>query len=168
MKSYEKYPFYIPFLSILVSWIIYFIGAYILYKFGLIFSIIYLLYCFTIELNILFKSCKYCYYYGKLCGLGRGRIAHMLVKKGNPNKFLKKEINWLMVLPDFLIFFIPLIGGIISLIINFSLIILISLILLIILFLGGTATIRGNLVCKYCKQRELGCPAEKLFNKKKK
>jgi len=38
-------------------------------------------------------------------------------------------------------------------------------IILFFLFFGGTAMIRGNLVCKYCKQREIGCPAEKLFNK---
>ncbi|MFC1905310.1 hypothetical protein ACFLXL_00695 [Chloroflexota bacterium] len=24
--------------------------------------------------------------------------------------------------------------------------------------------IRGSLACKYCRQREIGCPAEQLFN----
>jgi hypothetical protein len=28
--------------------------------------------------------------------------------------------------------------------------------------------IRGSIACKYCKQRELGCPAEQMFAKKKK
>jgi hypothetical protein len=27
--------------------------------------------------------------------------------------------------------------------------------------------VRGQLACKYCKQRELGCPAEQLFSKTK-
>jgi len=26
---------------------------------------------------------------------------------------------------------------------------------------------RGSLTCKYCQQRELGCPADLLFTKKK-
>ncbi|MFH1684097.1 MAG: hypothetical protein ABIA67_04360 [Candidatus Margulisiibacteriota bacterium] len=26
--------------------------------------------------------------------------------------------------------------------------------------------LRGSLACKFCKQRELGCPAEQLFSKK--
>jgi F0F1-type ATP synthase membrane subunit c/vacuolar-type H+-ATPase subunit K len=30
----------------------------------------------------------------------------------------------------------------------------------------GNGYIRGNLTCKYCKQREIGCPAEQLFSKK--
>jgi hypothetical protein len=32
----------------------------------------------------------------------------------------------------------------------------------------GNGLVRGSLACKYCKQREIGCPAEQLFNKKKK
>jgi hypothetical protein len=35
-------------------------------------------------------------------------------------------------------------------------------------FLGfaGNAMVRGCLVWKHCKQKDIGCPAEKLFNKK--
>jgi hypothetical protein len=27
--------------------------------------------------------------------------------------------------------------------------------------------VRGQLACRYCKQREIGCPAAQLFNKQK-
>jgi hypothetical protein len=36
------------------------------------------------------------------------------------------------------------------------------------LSMGGNAMLRGSLACKYCKQKELGCKAEQLFNKGKK
>jgi len=39
--------------------------------------------------------------------------------------------------------------------------------MLILLTSAGNSYIRGSLACKYCQQRELGCPAEKLFNKEK-
>ena len=36
---------------------------------------------------------------------------------------------------------------------------------IVILTTIGNGFIRGTLTCKYCKQGELGCPADRLFNK---
>jgi hypothetical protein len=165
-KAYENYPLSIPFIAVLLSLLTYLLGAYIISGFGIIFSIFYLIYCFGVELSIILRSCKNCYYYDKLCGIGKGKIAPYLVKKGYPEKFAKKKISFIQLLPDFLVAIIPIIAGIILLVQSFSWIILGSLVLLFLLFFGGTAIIRGSLVCKYCKQREIGCPAEKLLNKK--
>jgi hypothetical protein len=38
-----------------------------------------------------------------------------------------------------------------------------ALAVLIALSFVGNAVLRGSFACKYCKQREIGCPAEKLF-----
>jgi hypothetical protein len=27
--------------------------------------------------------------------------------------------------------------------------------------------VRGHIACKYCKQREIGCPAQRLFDRTK-
>jgi hypothetical protein len=72
------------------------------------------------------------------------------------------------LIPDFLVGFIPIVGGIIILIYDFSFIILGLIILLGIIFFGGTAYIRGSFACRYCKQKEFGCPAQEIFTKKKK
>ena len=69
---------------------------------------------------------------------------------------------------DFMVLIFPLIGGIILLIRDFTWLILILMVILVILSMGGNAILRGSLACKYCKQKELGCPAEQLFNKGKK
>lgn len=164
-KAYENFPVWIPLLSCTLSLSIYALGAFIFSQLGFLFTILYLIFCLWIELGIFQKSCVNCYYYGKTCGLGRGKLCALLFKKGNPEGFAEKEISWKDLIPDFLVLIFPLIGGIIILIRDFTWLILTLMVILVILSLGGNAFMRGSLACKYCKQKELGCPAEQLFNK---
>jgi hypothetical protein len=166
-KCFENYPLSIVLVSNLLNILIYAIGFYIILGFGLVYSVIYLLYCMFLEFRVLRKSCVNCYYYGKYCSFGRGKLAGLLFKKGS-KKFDEDKISWKNLIPDFLVSLIPIIAGIVLLIIDFSWLILVLIILLIILMSFGNGFVRGQLACKYCKQRELGCPAEKLFSKKAK
>lgn len=166
-KSYENFPIWIALLSNLVAISIYTIGAYILAGFGTLLAILYLLYCLWIEIGILRGSCVDCYYYGKVCGLGKGKICSLLFKKGDPQKFAEKEVSWSRILPDFMVFIFPIVGGIILLVRNFNWLLVAMLAILVILSFGGNAVIRGSFACRYCKQREIGCPAEKIFRKEK-
>jgi len=75
-------------------------------------------------------------------------------------------MTWKDMIPELLIALIPLVMGIVMLIVNFKIIILAAVILLILLTTAGRGYIRGSLTCRFCKQRELGCPADKLFSKK--
>jgi len=161
-----NYPIWIPLLSVLLSLAIYLIGAYLLSGFGLIVVLPYILFCLWVEYRVLGMSCRYCYYYGKLCGLGRGKIAPFFFKKGDPKIFPERDIGWKDLIPDILVFLIPLIGGIIYLFIRFNFLNLILMAILALLALPCTGFMRGCLLCPNCKQRELGCPAEKLFGKK--
>jgi len=77
------------------------------------------------------------------------------------------NITWKDLLPDMLVAIIPLIIGIVMLIINFNWILLFIVILLFLLVSKGNELVRGSLACKYCKQREIDCPADKMFNKEK-
>jgi hypothetical protein len=70
------------------------------------------------------------------------------------------------MLPDFLVFLVPAVSGIILLVISFEWQLLALVAALFILSFSGNALIRGSFACKYCKQREIGCPAEKLFGGK--
>jgi len=167
-KAYENFPVWIPLLSCALSIAIYALGAFIFYQLAIPFTILYLLFCLWIEFRILQKSCVNCYYYGKICGLGRGKLCSILFKKGKPESFIDKEISWKDLIPDFLVMIFPLIGGIVILIRDFNWLILFLMVVLVMLFMGGTAFIRGSYACKYCKQKELGCSAEELFNKRAK
>ena len=167
-KTYENYPCWIVIISNLVSIVIYFIGAYIIYQVGVIWLLIYLVYILGLEIRLMKKSCVNCYYYGKFCAFGKGKISSLFFKKGNPQKFCETKIIWKDILLDILVSVVPLLIGIALLILNFSWLILSLIILLIILSSAGSGFVRSSLACKFCKQKELGCSAERLFNKSNK
>jgi hypothetical protein len=166
-NSYENYPVWIPLLSVLQSLVIYIIGAHLLSGFGRIIVLFYLLFCLWSEYRVMGGSCRNCYYFGKLCGLGKGMIAPLFFKKGDPAQFIARNIGWKELIPDMLVFLVPLVGGIIWLFIRFNLITIGLMILLVILAMPCSGYMRGCLLCPNCKQRELGCPAQKLFGKEK-
>ena len=163
----DKYPIPTITVSIFVSLAIYGIGAYIMFWVGIVSLTIYLIFIIGLEILLYRKSCKDCYYYDKLCAFGKGKIACLIIKKGNPDDFAKRPVSWRSVVPDLLVTLIPIITAVVLMIVDFHWILLIMLVLLIALTSAGNSYVRGYRACKYCKQRELGCPAEKLFNKGK-
>jgi hypothetical protein len=167
VQCYENYPFWIVAISNIFQIAIYAAGAFIMYQFGLVWLLAYLLYVAWMEVRVLRKSCVNCYYYGKTCAFGKGRLCGMLFKKGNPKAFFRTNITWKDVVPSFLVTLIPIAAGIVLLVGGFRWTVAIAVVLLFLLGFPVTGMIRGKLACKYCKQRELGCPAERLFNKKK-
>jgi hypothetical protein len=165
-KRYENFPFWIVAVSNLLSFSIYAIGFYVLFKLGWLVSALYLAYVFLfMELRIISRHCIDCYYYGKTCGFGKGRVSALLFKKGDTSRFCRHEMTWKEMIPDMLVSLIPLVTGIILLFIKFDIELLLSLVLLVILTTVGNGFVRGNLSCKYCIQRDIGCPAEQLFSK---
>ena len=166
VTAYERFPMPIVFLSNSLSISIYAIGAYVLAQCGFWWAVLFLLYCGWFEMRLLRCHCVNCYYYDKVCAFGKGKLSALLFKKGDPQKFAEKQIRWLDLVPDLLVLIFPLIGGIVLLITAFNWVILALLIVLLVLSFAGNAFIRGSYACKFCKQKELGCPAEQLFNKK--
>ena len=167
-ETLENYPFRTIVIANLVSIGIYLIGAFIIYQLGLVWLLIYLLYVLWLEIRLLKRSCTGCYYYGKYCAWGKGKISSLLFKKGTTNKFIGGKITWKDIIPDFLVTLIPLIVGIALLVMKFDWLILLLLAVLVLLTTAGNGFVRSKLACRYCKQREIYCPAEQLFNKNKK
>jgi hypothetical protein len=163
-KTYENYPVRIVILSSLVSFLIYLMGIIVIFRIGWIYTIFYLSFIFALELRLIKNHCTACYYWGKTCGFAKGRISSLFFKKRDNSDFCSNKFAWKDMIPDLLITLIPLIAGIVLLIIKFEPYLLFALILLIVLTTAGNQYIRGSLTCKYCRQREIGCPAEKLFN----
>jgi uncharacterized membrane protein len=162
-QTLERYPAWIVAVCNLVSLAIYAIGAYVLSRLSPWLIIPYLLYCLWLEIRLLRVHCIDCAYYGKTCGFGKGKLCGLLFKRGDPRRFAAQEVNWTDMLPDLAVSIVPLVGGIVALIVDFGWLILILLLVLLALSTVGNATIRGSLTCKYCRQRTMGCPAERLF-----
>jgi hypothetical protein len=165
---YENYPTLIVIISNLVSFLIYAIGLIILYRLSIILVMGYVIFILILELRLLSGHCVDCYYYGKTCAFGKGRLSSLFFQKGNPEQFNLKKITWKDIVPDFLVFIVPVLAGILILIQDFIWIVLILIIALFFLGFLGTALVRGQLACRFCKQRKIGCPAEQLFDKTKK
>ena len=164
----ENYPARIVVISNLVSLLIYVIGAYILYRFSLIWAVIYVLFILLLEFRLISRHCTDCYYYGKTCAFGKGYLSSLVFPRGRPERFNQKKISLLDIVPDFLVFIVPVLAGFVLLALEFSWIILGLIIILVLLGFFGNALVRGQLACRHCHQKELGCPAEQRFNKTKK
>ena len=162
---YDSYPFRIVFIASLFSLLMYAAGAYIMFRAGWVWLLLYIVYILWLEGRLLVKSCVNCRYYGKVCAFGKGKICAVFFKKGDPKKFNETKITWLSMLPDLLVSLAPVITAIVLMIINFSWVLLALMIGIILLTSAGNGYIRGSLACRYCRQREIGCPAVQLFSK---
>lgn len=165
--SYEKYPVRIVIQSSIHSLAIYALGFSILYPLGIVWALLFLTYIIAVEYRLLRAHCTNCFYWGKRCAFGRGKLSALFFKKGDANKFCAKQMTWADLIPDMLITLVPLIVGIIWMIIDFSFMRMTALVALMLLTTMGNGYVRGALACNHCKQRELGCPAQQLFNKEK-
>ena len=160
---YDRYPVWIVIVSNALGLGIWAIGAGILSGFGILWSLLYLAYCVWIEFRVLRSSCVNCHYYGGVCAFGKGLLCALLFKKGDPGNFASHQISWKDLVPDFMVSLIPLAGGIVLLIRQFSWPLMFMLGLLLLLSSWGNAFVRGRLACSHCRQLEIGCPAAKLF-----
>jgi len=165
-KTHDNFPTWIVILSNSVSILTYLSGFIITYNLSWIAAILYFVFILALEFRLLSKHCVNCYYWDKTCGFGKGRLSSLFFKKGDTLKFCENSFSWKDMIPDLLVSLIPLLIAIALMIIKFNFILLFTSIVLIALTTMGNGFIRGNLTCKYCKQREIGCPAEQLFSKK--
>jgi hypothetical protein len=166
-KRYENFPAGIVLLSNLVTLTIYGLGLLVIFRVGIIFALFYLLYILILEYRLIRYHCTSCYYWGKTCGFGKGQLSSLFFKKGEVSWFCSKKMTWKDMIPDLLVSLIPLVTGIVLLILKFDLVLLAALLLLLILTTMVTGFIRGKMTCMFCRQRDLGCPADSLFNKDK-
>jgi len=166
-KRCENYSIGTVMLSNFVSLGIYGLGFLIMFKLNLVLSLLYILYILALEYRLIRYHCTNCFYYGKMCGFGKGIVSSWFFKKGDNSKFCAKSITWRDMIPDILVSLIPFVTGIILMLIKFDCIILIALLLLLAFTTIVNGYIRGTLTCRHCKQKELGCPADMLFTKGK-
>jgi hypothetical protein len=162
--NHENFPRGMVISTLMVQAAIYILGGYIVLQFGPVPLAIYGACILGLEYRVLRHSCMNCYYYGRTCCFGRGRFCALFFPKGDPKKFLERKIGWVDILPDFLISVVPLLLGIL-IILRFDAVLLAVIVALGILAFPGTGFIRSRWACRYCRQRELGCPAERLFKR---
>ncbi|MBN2371257.1 MAG: hypothetical protein JXO72_12305 [Vicinamibacteria bacterium] len=163
---FESYPSWAVALSNGLSLSIYALGSVIVARLGWGFLAAYLVFLAYLEVHLLARGCVHCTYYGRACFSGKGLVASWLFKRGDPSRFASRKFTWLSLLPDMLVVLIPLGAGLFLSIRRFDWLLLSLMVGLIILAFPGNGCVRGRLACRYCRQRELGCPAEELFRRR--
>jgi hypothetical protein len=163
LPTFENYPAWTIVLSIGLSVSIYALGSAIVVRLGWGFLAAYLLLLVYLEVKQLATGCVHCVYYGRACFSGKGVVAAWLFKRGDPSRFASREVSWLSLLPDMLVVLIPVGIGLFLSMRRFDSVLLSLMVGLLLLAFPGNGFVRGKLACCHCRQRELGCPAEKLF-----
>ena len=74
-QRYENFPGWIVVLSNLNQILIYGLGFLVMYKIGLVFSLFYLVFILVLDLRLLKTHCIDCFYWGRNCGFGKGKIS---------------------------------------------------------------------------------------------
>lgn len=100
--------------------------------------------------------CTNCYYYGKWCGTGWGKLAALFFKKGNIDNFSRSIGIKLAPLTYGLLSLIPLVFGVIAIIREFTVPGVSVLVLLLLVSFYSGAVSRGK-ACVNCKMRTI-CP----------
>lgn len=165
-QAFEKYPFSTNLIINLVNLIVYAAGFYLIFQLGLIWALLYVIYILALEFSVMKMGCSCCYYYGKCCAFGRGKIAKILVKQKPAQNFCSRKVTWKNLLPNVLVTLIPVGVGVFLLISNFNWLILILTLIPILNWTIGSQLIYGKLVCLHCKQGRICCPANEFFGKK--
>ncbi|MDP6627155.1 MAG: hypothetical protein QGG50_04570 [Methanopyri archaeon] len=163
VEVYEDYPLTTVIVAFVLTLSIYGLGAFIVAPMGTAVVAVYLLYCASLELMLLRKACPDCWYYGRRCGFGKGLLAARLFPKGDPQRMAEREVTIKDLVPDFLVTLGPLLVGAVLLYMAFSWRVVGLLLILVVLAFPCTGMLRGTMVCPHCKQREIGCPAQKFF-----
>jgi hypothetical protein len=110
--AFENFPWRMVVTCNAVGLAIYAIGLYLMARLGIIWGVLYAAYCIWMEWRLLSGSCRSCYYYGKRCGFGKGRVCSRFFTKAPEQSLCSKPISWRDVVPDFLVSLIPLGAGI--------------------------------------------------------
>lgn len=166
-ETLDQYPARTVLIANLLTLGMYITGVVLLSFLGILWVAGYLVLIIWLELRLVAGHCRDCYYFGRTCAFGRGRISALCFPSGNPEKFCSMTITWRDLIPDLLVMLIPVLAGLFLFITGTGILILIPVALLLILGFAGNAYVRGQLACRYCRQRILGCPAEALFRQGK-
>lgn len=167
-QTYESYPFSTVCLSMLQTVLSYVLGALIFYfAGGILLGFGYIVLCLIVLLLSMRFRCTFCYYYGKKCPSGLGRLSKSLFSKRDAADFANPRNVSIVAIPSFGLLFLPLVVGLVFVFIRFSWLLLFLFIAYFLIAISAGFPLRKDLLCKHCRQGEIGCPAYEGMKGKK-
>jgi hypothetical protein len=144
------------------------LGAFILYQLHPLFGAAYILLCAVCLIVCLNYRCRFCWYFGKRCYAGLGKLAGVLFEPGEPAGFAKPGNLIPAAIFSFTVLLLPLLVILVIVLIGFSWLNLALLLSYLLVVVAPGFVLRKSLVCDHCKQGELGCPAYEGMQGKRK
>lgn len=162
MICYENYPTYLVVVNILEVLVALIVAVVIIAQLGLWAVLGYAILALLAVVLALAYGCTRCYYYGRVCGTGLGKIAALVFKKRDEEefgKFLSHRVSWTLVA---VVLLLPIAAGLISLREGFAL----PHLLWLAVFLGLMIVIvvtHFRFVCNHCQEaRQKRCALGRL------
>lgn len=151
----ESYPWYV----IIIRWIILIVtfafGIYILSDIKELLGVAYVVYSLiALTLILPLSRCVSCFYHGKACNTGWGKVAAYLFPKGDESRYVDRY-NYTILLH--LLWFIPLLASFFQLLRKRNVLALMFLLSYLAILLMEKVILK-RLACKRCHQRDF-CPA---------
>jgi cell division protein FtsW (lipid II flippase) len=151
----ENYPKHITTIRWIILLLAFGLGIYVLLGLHYLLAIIYIVYSLVaLTLILPLSRCASCFYHGKFCNTGWGKIAAYLSEKGDESKYVD-HYNYAIFLH--LLWLIPLLIALLQLVRQKDLFAL-SIFVIYLFILFAEKIILKKLCCKRCHQREF-CPA---------
>jgi hypothetical protein len=151
MICYDDYPIRIVILNLIELLLALVVGVLLVAQHGWWAVLSYAAVgCLGLVLSLAY-GCTRCPYYGRVCGLGLGKIAPLLFRQRDADEFgqsLSQTVAWTLV---GLVLALPLAAGLVSLARGFSLSGLAMLFIFLILIVVVVAT-HSRCVCGHCRQ----------------
>jgi hypothetical protein len=144
---------------IIIRWIIlgaaFALGIYILTSIKEVLGLAYIVYSLVVLTLILpLSRCSSCFYHGKACNTGWGKVAAYLFPKGDESKFVR-HYNYAIFIH--LLWIIPLLASLLQLVRLRNLLVLVVFGAYLFVLLLEKIVLK-KLACSRCHQREF-CPA---------
>jgi hypothetical protein len=151
----ETYPKGVIFARWIILTLAFILGVFILSQIKPALGIIYALYAlYALTLVLPLSRCVNCFYYGRACNTGWGKVAAYLYGKGDESRYAE-HYNYAIFLH--LLWVIPLLASFFKLIMEKSLFFLMFfLVYTLVLWIEKVGL--KKLACRRCHQREF-CPA---------
>lgn len=162
MIPYQSYPTYLVVLNVLEVVAALAVGTIVIGQLGLWAVLGYALVGLLAVVLCLAFGCTRCYYYGRVCGTGLGKIAALMFKKREEEEFgksLSQTLSWTLV---GVVLLLPIAAGLVSLREGFSLPRLLWLAAFLGLMIAIVVT-HSRSACKHCQEaKERRCTLGRL------
>lgn len=167
---YENYPASRILMFQFTGILSYTIGFFIIvHTFSNLYAIVYLILCFFANLSVMIGSCTRCYYYGKWCGTGLGKISAKFQRK-DPTRFGQTKTANIELGLNALTIAIPLFILLVKFISIPSIKVFIILVALVLSGLLRLVLIKALILCSNCAQGNIKCSykahLQKIHDKK--